>query len=63
VDTNSAAPLTGTSVPIRRVVSSGVARTAAKVDTVVIITLSATSARARYVTMLLAVPKVRECGV
>ena len=47
---------TGTRVPTSSFVSRGVAATATSVDTVVIATLKATSARARYVTKLLAVP-------
>ena len=56
VDTNNAFASTGTIAPTRVLVSSGVMTTAAKVLTVVIITLSATSAFARKVTTLLAVP-------
>jgi len=56
VDTNSAFASTGTIAPTRVLVSSGVMTTAAKVLTVVIITLSATSAFTRKVTTLLAVP-------
>ena len=47
---------TGTRVPTRSCVSNGVATAAARVLTVVIMTLSATSALARNVTTLLAVP-------
>lgn len=53
---NSALASTGTIAPTKVLVSSGVMSTAAKVLTVVIMTLSATSALARKVTTLLAVP-------
>lgn len=56
VDMNRALASTGTMAPTKVLVSSGVMTTAAKVLTVVIMTLSATSAFARKVTTLLAVP-------
>ena len=56
VETNRALASTGTMAPTKVLVSSGVMTTAAKVLTVVIMTLSATSALAKKVTTLLAVP-------
>lgn len=56
VDMKSALASTGTNAPTKALVSTGVITTAASVLTVVIITLSATSALARKVTTLLAVP-------
>ena len=56
VDTKRAFALTGTIAPTNLLVSRGVMNTAAKVLTVVIMTLSATSAFARKVTTLLAAP-------
>ena len=53
---NSALASTGTMAPTKVFVSSGVMITAAKVLTVVIMTLKATSALAKKVTTLLAVP-------
>jgi hypothetical protein len=61
VDTKSATPSTGTIVPMSCVVSSGVITTAAIVLAVVIMTDRPTSARARYVMMLLAVLHARAC--
>ena len=56
VDSSSPAASTGTRWPTSRRVSAGVATMADSVDTVVMATLSGTSARARYVTTLLATP-------
>lgn len=53
-------PLTGTRAPSRSCDSRGVMRHALTVEKAVIVTLSATSARARRVTRLLAVPPT--CG-
>ena len=53
---NKALASTGTKAPTKALVSRGVMTTAASVLTVVIMTLSATSALAKKVTTLLAVP-------
>lgn len=56
VDKSSPAAFTGTSVPTNALVIRGVATTAARVETVVMATLSGTSALARNVTTLDATP-------
>ncbi len=56
VESSRLPALTGTRWPTRSLVSAGVATMADSVDTVVMATLSGTSARARNVTTLLATP-------